>query len=558
MNNFEIADVFSMLAKIMDLHGENAFKVKTYSIAAYNIEKITQPLAALDEATLFATKGIGESIGRKIQEIIQTGKLQALEDLIDKTPQGVLEIMSIKGLGPKKVAIIWKEMGIESVGELEYACHENRLAAYKGFGGKTQQRILDNIAFINSNKGFHLWADVHEFAETWLHQLKKRFSNARFSLTGDVRRQSITLECIEIITDLKKTELLAAFQSSPSVSIEIIDDKPLIINILNCPKLKIYFSSNEQFFRELFNTTGSEQFVAPLIKSVDLNINFDSEEAIFEHIGISFIPPYLREDIEITEIPIDINAIIQPNSIRGIIHSHSNWSDGLHSIEEMALAAKAQGFEYLVLSDHSQAAYYAKGLTPERIAAQHIEIDVLNIKLAPFKIFKSIEADILNDGQLDYSDNVLAQFDLVIASVHSNLKMTEEKAMQRILTAIQIPFTSILGHPSGRLLLSRKEYPIDYKTIIDACKKHQVVIEINAHPKRLDLDWAWINYAQEMGVLLSINPDAHTIEGYKDVFFGAMAAQKGGLMTCNNLSSYSLAEMEQFIAKNKEKIKSHL
>lgn len=545
-----------MLAKIMDLHGENAFKVKTYSIAAYNIEKITQPLVSMDQATLFATKGIGESIGRKIQEIIETGKLQALEDLLEKTPQGVLEILSIKGLGPKKVALIWKEMGIESVGELEYACHENRLAAYKGFGGKTQQSILENIAFINTSKGFHLWADVHEFANAWLQQLKNRFSNARFSLTGDVRRQSITLECIEIITDLTMTEMQAAFQSASSVSIEMNDDNSLIINMLNCPKLKIYFCPKEQYFLKLFQTTGNDGFITSALQQLNDNQFFESEEAIFQSLNIPFVPPYLRE-YGIKDIKhIENNDIIQPNSIRGIIHSHSNWSDGLHSIEEMALAAKAQGFEYLVLSDHSQAAYYANGITPERIAAQHQEIDALNLKLAPFKIYKSIEADILNDGQLDYSNNVLAQFDLVIASVHSNLKMTEEKAMQRVLTAIQNPFTSILGHPSGRLLLSRKGYPLDYKTIIDACKMHQVVIEINAHPKRLDLDWTWIKYAQEIGVLLSINPDAHTIEGYKDVFYGVMAAQKGGLLKSNNLSSFTLVEMEAFVARYKEKIKS--
>jgi DNA polymerase (family 10) len=225
----------------------------------------------------------------------------------------------------------------------------------------------------------------------------------------------------------------------------------------------------------------------------------------------------------------------------------------MSTIEQMAIAARDKGFEYLVISDHSQAAFYANGLKPEQIAAQHIEVDALNTKLAPFKVFKSIEADILNDGALDYTAQVLNTFDLVIASVHSNLKMSEEKAMGRVMAAIANPFTTILGHPTGRLLLSRKGYPLDHKAIIDACAAHNVVIEINAHPRRLDLDWRWIAYAIEKGVLLSIDPDAHSIAGYDDVYYGAMVAQKGGLTARQNLSSYTLAEFEGFLAQYRKK-----
>jgi DNA polymerase (family 10) len=250
-----------------------------------------------------------------------------------------------------------------------------------------------------------------------------------------------------------------------------------------------------------------------------------------------------------------IGKVIQPNEIKGIIHSHSTWSDGSNTIEDMAKAAQGKGFEYLVISDHSQSAYYANGLSPERIAAQHREVDALNEKLAPFKIFKSIEADILSDGSLDYNDTILRTFDLVIASVHSNLKMTQEKAMDRLLNAIRNPYTTILGHPTGRLLLSREGYPIDHKAIIDACAEHKVVVEINAHPRRLDIDWKWIEYAMEKGVLLSIDPDAHTINGYHDVYYGVLAAQKGGLTAAHNLSSHSLTAFEAFLAQyNKKRI----
>ncbi len=239
--------------------------------------------------------------------------------------------------------------------------------------------------------------------------------------------------------------------------------------------------------------------------------------------------------------------IIETADIKGIIHSHSNWSDGSFSIEQMATAAIAKGFEYLVISDHSKSAFYANGLYEERIKAQHQQIEELNSKLAPFRIFKSIESDILNDGSLDYDDDILSTFDLVIASIHSNLKMSEEKAMMRLMNAIENPYTAILGHMTGRLLLSRKGYPVDHKAIIDACVANDVVIELNAHPRRLDMDWSWIPYAIEKGALISIDPDAHSIEGYDDIRYGVIAAQKGLLTAAQNLSSFSLQQFERFL-----------
>ena len=219
----------------------------------------------------------------------------------------------------------------------------------------------------------------------------------------------------------------------------------------------------------------------------------------------------------------------------------------------MAIAAKEKGYEYLVISDHSQSAFYANGLREERIVAQHQQIDELNKKLYPFRIYKSIESDILNDGNLDYDDDILSSFDLVIASIHSNLKMTEEKAMMRLINAIENPFTSILGHMTGRLLLSRNGYPVDHQKIIDACLANNVVIELNAHPRRLDIDWRWIQEATEKGVLISIDPDAHSIEGFDDCKYGVLVAQKAGLTKYQNLSSYSLAEFEEFLAEQHQK-----
>lgn len=553
MSNYEIADYFSLLSKLMDLHGENAFKSKSYSIAAYNIEKLPKEISEMDDAELFSIKGFGDSIGHKIREIQNTGKLEALEEILARTPKGVLEIMQIKGLGPKKVGVIWKEMGIESVGELEYACDENRLVNYKGFGAKTQEAVLQNIQFIRNNAGFHLWAEIQTTANILLSQLQKANPGKLFSHTGAYRRQMPTLECIELVTDTPSATIQQQFGVTQGIKLAL-QDNILLVDAPNQPAIKVHFTNTAGFHKTLFNTTGSEEFLTAFNTAYKIPDIVSSEDEIFTANKLAYIHPAQRETAAILQKAANnsLPDLIQPTDIKAIIHSHSTWSDGMNSIEVMAKAAVDKGYEYLVISDHSQAAYYANGLTPERIAAQHHEIDALNAKIAPFKIFKSIEADILGDGSLDYNEGILKTFDLVIASVHSNLKMTQERAMERVLAAIRNPYTTILGHPTGRLLLSREGYPLDHKVIINECVKHHVVIEINAHPRRLDLDWTWIEYAMQQGALLSIDPDAHVIGGYDDVLFGVMAAQKGGLTARYNLSSFGLKEFEEFL-KTKSK-----
>ncbi|HYD21215.1 MAG TPA: PHP domain-containing protein, partial [Flavipsychrobacter sp.] len=459
------------------------------------------------------------------------------------------------GLGPKKIATIWKEMGIESIGELEYACNENRLAQMKGFGAKTQDSVLASIQYYNQNLGFHLWAQVEAVAKSLLSGLQKNFPNNKFSLTGDIRRQENTIEFIELVTDADKDVLAAQFSNMPETVIEEEPNERLTIRIPNEPLIRFHLTDNTGFYTKLFTTTGSAEFMEAFLEKYSIPENAESEESIFAANKLAYIPPAQRETARILELASngDLSELIQPEDIKAIIHSHSTWSDGLETIEQMAKACIDKGFEYLVISDHSQAAYYANGLTPERIAAQHQEIDALNDKLAPFKIFKSIEADILGNGELDYTPAVLNTMDLVIASVHSNLKMTLEKAMDRVMAAIRNPYTTILGHPTGRLLLSREGYPLDHKTIIDACAEHNVVIELNANPRRLDMDWRWLEYAIEKGVLLSIDPDAHSVNGYKDIYYGVMSAQKGGLTARQNLSSFTLAEFEEFLKAYKEK-----
>jgi DNA polymerase (family 10) len=485
-----------------------------------------------------------------------TGTLTQLQELLEKTPEGIQELMKIKGIGPKKLRVIWQELGIESPGELLYACHENRLIHYKGFGEKSQQSIREALEFYFSNQQRYLYAQVEGLAFALEKQFKQLFSYTEVCLTGSVRRQSdIIDELTFVIAEENEDEVLNALASLN----DLVEEKsePGILRFMyhgHIP-LEVHCCAAEQFYENVFFTTNTASFNDTFMETFP-DVAFEgneSEEAIFNQADIPFIQPFLRENDFAISIAQEnqLPDIINVNDIKGIIHNHSTWSDGAESIENMAKACIAKGYEYLVISDHSVTSFYANGLSVDRIKMQHDEIDRLNEQLKPFKIFKSIECDILGEGQLDYDEKVLASFDLVIASVHQNLKMTQEKAMHRLLRAVENPYTRILGHPSGRLLLSRKEYPVDYVQLIAHCATHNVVIEINANPRRLDLDWTWIQEAKAKKVLLSINPDAHNLEGIDDVRYGVLAAQKGMLTKTQNLSSYSLVEFEHFLSQKK-------
>ncbi len=554
MDNAQISAIFSLLSKLMEIHGENSFRAKSYATAAYTIEKLPVPLTGMPDEQIFSIKGIGEAMGKKIMEIRQSGKSDALETYLQKTPEGILEMLNIKGLGPKKIAVIWKEMGLETIGELLYACNENRLLLFKGFGEKTQQNVKSYIEFYLRSKGSYLYAGIESYALDMQQQLRQLLPHCRFEHTGDFARQLETIDKLEWVTTAT-VDALEQTLSAPSFSLIERNGSNISFKTEDNITLIFYTAGDENFGSILFHTRCSGPFLNEWEKRFPSTEIYSTEEEIFKAAGLPYILPFLREKETILSAAANnsLPQVIRQEDIKGIIHSHSNWSDGRQSIEEMANAAIEKGFEYIVISDHSKSAFYAKGLYEDRIKEQHLYIDALNEKLQPFKIFKSIEADILNDGSLDYSDTVLSTFDLVIASVHSNLKMSEDKAMMRLLAAIQNPYTTILGHMTGRLLLSREGYPVDHKKIINACLENDVVIELNAHPRRLDIDWRHAGYALEKGVLISIDPDAHHTDGYNDIRYGVLAAQKAGITKQNNLSSYSLQEFEAFLQKRKKK-----
>ena len=556
MDNYAIAENFSLLSKLMDIHGENTFKSRTYGAAAFNIEKLPMQLKDTAREKLFSIKGIGDSIGKKVIEMLDTGKLTALEEIISITPPGVIEMLNIKGIGPKKIHTIWKEMELESIGELLYACEENRLTLYKGFGEKTQTNVKEAIEFYLQNQGSFLFAQMEVIFPQINGYMEKLFTKEKVHVTGAYRRNELTIDELEFVVLATNEEVKPKFLTVQPPELLEETDNSLLYKLKNGLKLRL-LTGKEEMVKKLFFTTGSGEFNDAFIKSYpqaqQQAKKSVSEEDLFEKAGMEFIPPFLREKASIIETAIKrkIPTVIQTEDIKSIIHSHSNWSDGVNTIEDMAKELINRGYEYLVISDHSKTAVYANGLSEERIREQHRYIDELNTKLAPFKIFKSIESDILNDGSLDYSNTILSTFDLVIASVHSNLKMPQEKAMSRLMNAIQNPYTTILGHMTGRLLLSRNGFPVDHKKIIDACAANKVVIELNAHPRRLDIDWKYIDYAIEINVIISINPDAHELSGFDDIKYGVLAAQKAALTKEQNLSSYDIKQFENFLAERK-------
>lgn len=557
MDNYDIAENFSLLAKLLDIHGENSFKAKSYSIAAYNIEKLTVQLEEIQQEKIFSIQGIGEATGKKIIELLNTGKIRELENIIEKTPEGVFEMMNLKGLGPKKISVLWKEKDITDIEELLEACRQDKLVSYKGFGEKTQSNILEAIEFYQAQHENYLYAQVEYLAEQLTKFLQKLFSSEKIYITGAFKRQIETIDTLEFVIPFSSNSIKTKLKKSEEFKMVDENEDFILYRYDNKIKVKIFFTDEKHLAEKLFNTTGTEQF-NQAFKTGFPKINFEKfsdEKEIFKSLKLQYIPACLRESAEIIDIAKEKNIpeLIQPEDIKGLIHCHSNWSDGVNTVEQLVQACIEKDYEYLVLSDHSKAAYYAKGLTEDRVKAQHDLVDELNEKYPDFKIFKSIESDILNDGSLDYSDKFLSTFDLIIISVHSNLKMSEEKAMKRLLNAIENPYTTILGHMTGRQLLKRNGFPVDHKKIIDACAANNVVIEVNANPRRLDMRWEWLGYALEKNVLISIDPDAHSTEEFDNNKYGVLTAQKGMLTKEKNLSSFSLPGFEKFLKQLRKK-----
>jgi DNA polymerase (family 10) len=574
MDKHTVAKILNDIGLFLELKGENPFKSRAYYNGARIIEYIEDDLEILvKEDKLKNIKGIGSALNEKIRELVITGSLQYYEELKSSIPQGLLDLLRIPGLGPKKLKLLYEKLNITSVAELEYACKENRLVDLKGFGIKTQNNILKNIEYIKRFQNQYLYSEALMLAAKLLEELSECPDVQEISLAGSIRRSK------EIIKDID----LVAASENPSQVAEYFSKIPGVVDVMALGDTKVTVKLEEginadlrivnpkQFPYALHHFTGSKEHNTALrqrAKTMGMKINeyglfkVNKEEKLiecaderefFNQLGLDYIPPELRENIGEIEAAAEgkIPKLITHNDLKGIFHIHTTYSDGSNTIEEMIQACINMGYEYIGITDHSQSAFYARGLSLEEIKRQQEEINILREKYPEIEIFSGIESDIKPDGSLDYPDSILETFDFIIASVHSNLKMSKEKATKRLINAMSHPNVTMLGHPSGRILLGREGYPLDMDEIFNAALKYNVVLEINASPARLDIDWRYLKRAKELGVIFSINPDAHRIEELQDVYFGIAVARKGWLEKSDVLNTKSRQEVRKFLTNKK-------
>lgn len=532
----------------MELHGENAFKTKAYSGAYLSIRKWETPIEEMDVDKIDTIPGVGQSVISKIKELITTGHIEALEALKARTPEGIQQLLSVKGLGPKKVKVIWEALQIESPAELLYACNENRLMKLPGFGLKSQEDLRQKIEYFLDSQNRYLYGNIEKELSFFQKEIKTAFPGHQIEWVGEYATMSPVISRIQCLVSpvITSDELLSLAyitmtDQKDETSFDILFDERISITIHTCP--------TKDFLSQWSALTMSRPLYQKVFPSVDHSEAKELDD-VLKNAGFEGLPVEMMDNPGIENAREDKwSNLIVAGDIKGILHNHSTYSDGMNSLEEMSLYVRDHGYEYFSICDHSRSAFYANGLQVERVLEQMEEIDALNAKLAPFKIFKGIESDILGDGSLDYEPEILKKFDLVVASIHSNLRMDEAKAMSRLITAIENPYTKILGHPTGRLLLARQGFPINHRKIIDACAANGVAIELNANPLRLDVDYTWLDYCMEKEVWVSINPDAHSRAQVDYVRFGVYAARKGGLKVKYCLNALSLDKFEQWLKK---------
>lgn len=541
MSNKEIARQFNLLAKVMELHNENPFKIRSYSSAYASLRKVSAPLVEMSPEELAQIKGVGSAIVDKIIALRDTGSMPTLQRYVEMTPPGILEMLQIRGFGPKKIKVVWEQLNIDTPGELLMACTENRLIELKGFGKKTQENLQAQLEYHLSTRGQALYAYILDDAHQLVRLIEEQFPHNRTELTGEIRRMMPIINAIEVLTTAPEDEVIA-FVSS------LQEEASNTLTYNNYP-VEVTSVEEAYFGMEMFEKSASQEF----LKAIDVEYEaYEDDESVFIALDLPYIEAEYRESalaVQQAEQGI-LPELIHVDEIKGVVHNHSTYSDGLHTLQEMKDYTKSSGYDYLVMSDHSKAAFYADGLKEDQVLAQWKEIDQINAADTDgFRVYKGIEADILSDGSMDYGDDFLSQFEVVVASVHSQLNMDEAKANKRLIAAIENPHTHILGHMTGRLLLSRKGYPVDHALIIDACAANGVAIELNANPQRLDMDWSWIPVALDKGVMIAINPDAHARESIHYIQYGVNVARKAGLTASECLNCMNQSEFDAWLAR---------
>ncbi len=580
MDKNDIAAILDEIGTLLEIKGEHSFRCNAYHGAARalgNLERNLDDL--LKEGTLAKVQGIGKSMVEKITTLAKTGKLDYYEELKKETPPDLLIMLKIPGMGPKKIKVLYEDLKIDTLPKLKEACQNDRIAELKGFGAKTQQKILDGLEYLGKIGNRVRLDQALAIGEILLEHLKKCPGVIRMEICGSLRRRRETAKDIDILVSSDDPDpIMEAFTSNPVV-IQVVahgETKSSVVvahgegqeRVIMNADLRVVEDKHYPFALHYF-TGSKEHNVAIRARAQDYGLKLNEyelvgtgnkksiackEEAdIFRALDLDYIPPELRENTgEIASAAHRaLPDLLQYESIQGVFHNHTTYSDGGATLEEMAQAAKKLGFKYLGIADHSQSLTVANGLTPERVKQQHQEIDALNKKLKGIHLFKGIECDILPDGSLDFSDEVLKTFNYVVASVHMHFNQTEEEMTKRIIKAISNPYVTMLGHATGRLILRRDGYKVNLDEILQAAAKNNTLIEINAQPQRLDLDWIHCKRAKSLGVQLVINPDAHSTEELALTRFGVFVAQRGWLEKKNVFNTKGLAEVKKVLAAAK-------
>jgi DNA polymerase (family 10) len=569
MENKDVASLLSEIGAILEIKGENPFKVRAYYTAARNIEALTVDIRKLiQENKLSQIPGVGQSLADKIKEFVSTGRMRYYEDIKKDIPDGLLEMLRIPSLGPKKTKVLYEELGITNIQELEYACNENKLVDLHGFGQRTQEKILEGIKFVARTKGQFLLSDAIPAAEELYEELKKCPYIKRVSLAGSIRRWKEVVKDIDIVASSDRPEKVMDFFANLSC-VELVVAKgktKTSVRLRSGIPSDLRVVSDQEFPYALCHFTGSKEHnIAMRTRALKMGLKINEygifrgeklircrdEEEFFKVLGLSYIPPELREntgEVEAAEAR-GLPRLIERADLKGILHIHTNWSDGANSIEEILREARHLGAKYIGLAEHSKSAAYAGGLDPAKLKRWMAEVDKLSRKDSAVRILKGIEVEILKDGSLDMDEGLLSKLDFVIGAVHTHFGMDEQEMTKRITRALANPMLHMIAHPTGRLLLGREPYKVNLERLLEAAKKYGKVIELNAHPQRLDLDWVHLKYAKKLGLKIAICPDAHRVQGLADMIYGIATARKGWLTKTEIINCASFDEILRFFKR---------
>jgi DNA polymerase (family 10) len=544
----------SLYADLLEFSGANKFKVNAFRGAANTLRRVEGDLEQmLHDGSITNIKGIGKGIQAFLYELSDNGAVSELDNLIGSIPEGIVDILQIRGLGVKKVKLIYEQLGVKNINDLAEVCLNNKLSKVKGFTVKSEYTILEEIEKQSKNRRFMLFNRAEHLGAQLINSILESNFCLKAEFTGEIRRKLEIISKIEIICSISDINNFTQNLSNLYKNNELRSNSlSKIIQVelgINIPTY-LYLINEESYSKTLFKTTGSEEFLEQITLNDELS--YKNEEHVFDANSIPFVIPEMRE-IEYWNAPqnLRLNSNLGKEDFNGMLHFHTTQSDGANTLLEMGRGALEFGYKYLAVCDHSKSAFYANGLTEERVLKQKEEIKSVSEKLG-IKIFHGIESDILKDGSLDYSDEFLKNFEFIVASVHSIFGLPEDEMTARIIKAIENLNTDVLGHPTGRLLLSRDSYKLNIKKVIEACAKNNVAIEINASPHRLDLDWRNIYFARELGCKFAINPDAHSIAGIYDTEYGINIARKGGIQKEEVINSYSEVEFEKYLLRKRE------